>query len=190
MQKLTISLTLFLLVNSLFSIQNKQELFDNIKNKFKNTDQIYFEFSTEDMSGEMYLKKGNQYKIILSNRKIVSDGQTIWNHSFTDKQVLISNFKELKSASIENLFFDILAKSVVIKVSSKRNSQGQKMTLLQIYNQAQDQEIEFMLDKNNTITSVDINSQIWYITNLKFSLPQSTTFDFSPDSSLELIDLR
>jgi outer membrane lipoprotein carrier protein len=47
----------------------------------------------QNAEGTLYLKKGNRYRLELSDQIIVTNGQTVWSYSVPNNQVLIDNFK-------------------------------------------------------------------------------------------------
>jgi chaperone LolA len=47
----------------------------------------------QKVSGTLYLKKSNRYRLELPERTVVTDGTTVWSYSVPNKQVLIDRFK-------------------------------------------------------------------------------------------------
>ncbi len=47
----------------------------------------------QKVSGTLYLKKSNRYRLELPERTVVTDGKTVWSYSVPNKQVLIDRFK-------------------------------------------------------------------------------------------------
>ncbi len=54
-----------------------------------------FELSSveHDVSGVLYLKKENKYRIETGDQTIVTDGETVWKYSSAQHQVLVDRFK-------------------------------------------------------------------------------------------------
>lgn len=185
-------ISIFFILLSIYSlsIENKNDLFNDLKNKIINSEIIAFDFNNDNIKGEIIISKGNKYKIKLNDRIITSNGKIIWNYSMPDKQVLISNFKEVDDASIENLFNNYIAKSKPKSLTSSKTSYGETLTKLTLGSEKDDTDVFLYLTKDKTLTLIELNNDLWEISNLKFDSPLSTTFEFEPDSTLEVIDFR
>ncbi|MEK7728320.1 MAG: outer membrane lipoprotein carrier protein LolA [candidate division KSB1 bacterium] len=51
---------------------------------------------TQSLSGKLYLKKGDRYRIETENQTIVTDGKTVWTYSADKGQVFIDNMEKSK----------------------------------------------------------------------------------------------
>lgn len=48
----------------------------------------------QQITGTLYVKKKNKYRVEMEERAIVTDGQTIWSYSPANNQVIIDRFKQ------------------------------------------------------------------------------------------------
>ncbi|MDH3253257.1 MAG: outer membrane lipoprotein chaperone LolA [Ignavibacteria bacterium] len=53
----------------------------------------------QKVSGTLYIKKTNMYRLEMPERTVVTDGKTVWSYSVPNKQVLVDRFK-LTSGSL------------------------------------------------------------------------------------------
>lgn len=184
--------------NFLFS-QNKEQIYDELKSKLTGLKSISFDFSStngSEMAGKIIATK-DKYKMILPNRVIVSNANTVWNYSPDQAKVLISTMGDVHSASIQGVFFQIIEnyKPQSLKVATK--SSGAKFYELSLKsNQNQDDYIILNLNyktKNIEAVNYSLNGQSaqLFIKNLVFNPKISDTeFNFIPPKDVQVIDLR
>jgi len=97
-------LILTLAVPSLVAAESAQEILDKVKQKYESirdaelkfSQRIRFSLNDNDQitTGTLFLKKEKKYRIELDRATIVTDGVTVWSHSFANHQVLIDRYKE------------------------------------------------------------------------------------------------
>lgn len=60
------------------------------------TQKVKFPLSNleQSVSGTLYLKKANKYRVETPNQTIVTDGTTVWSYSPATRQVLVDHYKE------------------------------------------------------------------------------------------------
>lgn len=95
---------LTLAVSSLVAAESAQEILDKVKQKYESirdaelkfSQRIRFSLNDNDQitTGTLFLKKEKKYRIELDRATIVTDGVTVWSHSFANHQVLIDRYKE------------------------------------------------------------------------------------------------
>ena len=83
--------------------ENAREVLEKVGKKYdtlvdaqvKFAQKVKFEVANvqQTASGILILKKGNKYRVDLEDQTIVTDGQTVWKYSASQKQVLIDHFK-------------------------------------------------------------------------------------------------
>jgi outer membrane lipoprotein carrier protein len=97
-------LVLSLIVFSDVSVaQNAQDILEKVKKKYDSINDAELKFSQktkfemskseQNISGTLFIKKGNKYRVETENSTIVTDGNTVWSHNFANEQVLIDKFK-------------------------------------------------------------------------------------------------
>ena len=117
--------SLFIIFSSFLFAIDKNSAHKELKDKFSNLKTLainYVNSYNPDIRGEIIAEKGNKYIISLGDRIITSDGKVVWNYSISQKTVMVSNFKELNSVSIESIFFKELNESKAQSLKSVSSS--------------------------------------------------------------------
>lgn len=83
--------------------ENAQEVLEKVKKKYDSIKDAELKFSQrvkyevsklqQNVSGTLFIKKENKYRVETEGRLIITDGITVWSYSPTNKQVLIDKFK-------------------------------------------------------------------------------------------------
>lgn len=196
-------LLLLLIVNisNAFAI-DKNEIFDKLKAKYSSLETISFDFvntSSKNIRASITAKKGNKYKMFFNNRIIYCDSKTIWNYSINDHNVLISNYKNHKNGSVEQIFFDFVKSYSPQKISSSSNTQKSKNYLLELIpiekkNDSFD-KIEIAIDDALNIKSFttikNYQKNTFELSNIKLNEQiDDKLFIFENKENIEIIDLR
>lgn len=185
---------IFIFASSLFAI-DKKSLFNELKDEFKelNSIEIYFiNRDTPEVTGHIIAKKGNKYRITMGDRIISSDGVTVWNYSITQNTVLISNFKEINSGSLENLFFTEINNSKPISLNTINSTSKPYKYELKIKNDETEMSYKIFLSDSKKIYSVlfdDIDEE-WILEKLNKNITTPSSFEPKFDKDVEIIDLR
>ncbi len=88
-------------------IENVQAQYDDLKDvtlTFRQT--VHFKVSRAEqaMTGTLYFKKPNKYRIETEDRTVVTDGKTSWSYNQKNRQVLVDTYKpEAHALSPERL---------------------------------------------------------------------------------------
>lgn len=194
MLKLTKILLILLFVNQAYSI-DKNSIFKELKSKYKNIESIeilYSNAQNSDIKGELIALKGNKYRISMGSRIISCDGKTVWNYSIPQKSILISEFKELKSVSIENLFFSEINQSKVLSLNTINSTESDAKYELSLVNEKTDFSYKLFLDENKNIKSIyfeDMDEE-WLIEKLNINIKVNKNFEPNISDVIEVIDLR
>lgn len=201
MKKL-IFIILILSVISTFA-KNKSQVFEALKKKYAKIEAVKMSFEQESnsgISGEIIAADNNKYRITVPGRIITCDGSSIWNYSYDDDNVIVSNFTtHTENASPERIFFGVLDNYKPIKLVKESNSIGDQLYKLTLQPDsetvAEMSEILLWLDDDYNIKKVGIESiygfEIWNIKQLKTGIkPDDLEFKFHPPSDTEVIDLR
>lgn len=78
-------------------LQNVKRKYDSIKDaELRFSQRVKFAVAKleQSVSGTLFLKKENKYRVELDDQTIVTDGVTVWSYSAADKQVLVDNFRK------------------------------------------------------------------------------------------------
>jgi outer membrane lipoprotein-sorting protein len=180
---------------------DKDELFDNLKGKYKNIKSVSLSFHRkgDNISGELKAKTGNKYHLSVKNRIFVCNGKTIWNYSSKDKSVVISDYEESNSPiKIEEIFFTFLNKYTPAELRTEQTSSG-KSTYILLLKPVEvtetSKEIKLHIEKDNlNIIALESNNNgnwdLWEIDKLNTKKLSDKLFDFVPPDNTHITDLR
>lgn len=194
----TLILTIFFSANMVLSSQTKEDIFEKLKSKFQNIENISFNFKSindHNLNGQIIADKYNKYSITYPDRKIICDGISVWNYSKNEKQMIISKFKTNSSAAIHSIFFDILKKYHAYDLKSEVIS---NKTYYRVYLKSNDNEVNNITitvsPKNEIFSlnfSIDNSSGNFRILNLKINQKiNKKIFEIKTPQGVEIIDLR
>ncbi len=193
-----------LLVLSITSLANaisqtKEQAFNYFKEKLDKIESISFNFvSVNDPNYKGYLiaNKSNKFKLALSDRILVCDGESVWNYDTKQKQVVISDFGRTQSASLQNIFFNITDNYKPTNLHSVLGSKKKNYFVLTLASMNNSNEtIELSYDENYNINNIKFNigknSGNIKLTNIKYN-PKINKDTFKPKypKDVEEIDLR
>ncbi len=180
-------------------VQQKYSTMNDASADFVQTSKLRFRENELSQSGSVKIKRGNKYRIILSDQEIVTDGKTVWIYSPVTKQVLIDNFKENSLAFSPEKFLQGFPKNFIagnvqkendlLKVSlipsSKKNNSAVFSALAMWIDQKDWSiaKIEYT-DRNQTKNSVVLTKRMF---NSGISESQ---FQFVPNDSMNVVDAR
>jgi outer membrane lipoprotein-sorting protein len=175
--------------------------FKEIKKIYGNMKTVSFNFVNQDNSninGSLIAKRGNKFALQFGNRTIRCDGNSVWNYSKEENNVIISDFESHgEENSIETIFFSMLDNHKPVGLTSSTNSAGNKLMVLDLVSTADPNrklEIAYYPD-SRTIAEVTLTNnyvvETWLINKLKIN-PEITdnTFVFEANDKIEIIDLR
>ncbi len=210
MIKKTIITGLLLLLNSILPVfalePDKDDVYNNLIAKYGEIESVSVDFSLESepgLKGKLKAVRGNKYNLLLGTRRIVCDGETIWNYSKTDKNVVISDYDaESADAGLEQFFFIFLEKYYPVGLTSMTESGRGSVYFLELEPDNEDEAINdirrvkiWLSKKDLSIIAVGIESDNdflkWIIENLNVnSNISSNSFKFTPPEGVEIIDFR
>ena len=203
MQELSKFIIVLMMLNFSLSFANdKDEIFNRLKDKYSNLQAISFDFKSDNkfgISASISAKKGNKYRITMNERVIYCNAESIWNYSIRDKNVLISKFKNLKSGSLEQIFFDFVKNYKASSLQKTNNSAGKNSTLLELVaiepKTAMYDKIELSIDDKLNIIGIvlvkNYKKDSFIISNIKLNEKiDDKYFEFENKEKIEIIDLR
>ena len=90
-------------VASLRAGDTAQDVLERVKKKYEKMDDAEVRFTQkarfpmakleQEVTGTLYFKKSNKYRVTFEGHLVVTDGETVWSYSEQNNQVLIDNFK-------------------------------------------------------------------------------------------------
>lgn len=176
-------------------VQKKFDKIDNLKAKFSQT--IYSTQSLESINfeGEFYYKKEDSFRISIPNRKIISDGKSVWNFNERENKVVISDAEfDEASFSLKEIIYSYPEKCDL----SLLESESEKYYIKAIPNDLDLNFKEVYLTINNKyllnkVEIVDFNNMKFVFELFAIKLNQNIDdelFKFLPSEEVEIIDLR
>jgi outer membrane lipoprotein-sorting protein len=85
-------------------VRMKYESIDDARLRFSQRTQFEMTKIEQNVTGTLFLKKGNKYRVEFSDQTIITNGETVWSYSVSTNQVLIDNFRlDQRSISPEKI---------------------------------------------------------------------------------------
>lgn len=151
------------------------------------------------INGSLAAMRGGKYDVRLPDRRLVSDGTTIWNITPASKTVILDRYRaNAYDMSIERVFFTLMA---VYRIQREDRSATTGRTTLRLIPPASNAMVggvawaDVTIDDKLTVHSITINDGTsisrWTITGLKRNPSLSPSlFSFKPAATWQVIDLR
>lgn len=196
---LLISIIFLLTVNPLIAQNEGDQYLKSLQNKFNtitnftaNIDQT--NSGKSSLSGKIYFKKENNFRIEFGNSIIVSDGKSSWNHNKKENKVIVTDYEE--DGSLFSINYLVYQFPEQCKLTGEHNGNLRKLTLTPKSRTSNLGEVTLWINNDDLIEKIqtqDAASGLMELsfTNLKINqtLPVSL-FQFSPPQESKIIDLR
>ncbi len=187
-----------------------QEVLEKVRKKYESvndaelhfTQKVKFPLSSleQSVSGTLFLKKENKYRVETPNQTIVTDGSTVWSYSPATQQVLIDHYKDNEqSLSPEKLLTGTAGGFQPALVGNERlgkadvsvikltplNDQG-LVTSVRLWIDERDWMVRQaeIIDANGKQTTYSVQQS-----RINIGLPDSR-FSFQPPEGTDVVDLR
>lgn len=154
----------------------------------------------QEVSGTLFFKKENKYRVEFEGQTVVTDGETVWSYSVANNQVLIDRFKldersispeRILTAAPEDFFPSIAghekiagANVTVLKMAPQKPAMAVKSMKLWV------NESDWLIRK---VEIVDLHGKetVYIVNSIKTNtgVPDSR-FVFQPPDGVEVVDLR
>lgn len=205
-----ITIHVLLFTVSISHADEANDIIKKVKAKYDNLNSLKADFEqifrwelageTQEVSGKIYLKSGNKYRIETEDQVIVTNGKTVWTYSETNNQVII----DLLNKSPENplpkdLLFQYSEEYLPHLVGNERID-GQKVYVLNLIPKDKDAFIKSMkiwVDTSDWFTrkieQVDINDNVntYHVRNIAENIDlNDSLFHFKIPQDAEVVDLR
>ncbi len=204
MKKIIVFFAIIFFVNNLHSKNSKEEIFNSLKSKYGNLESVSADFSlstNDKIKGKFWAKSGNRYVMQMDNRIITCNGNTLWNYSIKQNNVVISSFDKMSDeVSVEKILFDLMNDYKILEAKSELSSSKQKNLMLLLERNKQNSsnlnKVKIWVNPNNySINSIGIDRggefEIWNLSNLKINVKvEDSKFEFKTPKNAEEIDLR
>ena len=147
-------------------------------------------------NGKLYLKKPDRFRIELEYLTLVSDGETVWNYTPENKQVLKSSLeKSPEIPRISNVVFDFEKSYRVDRLRSERKYHV--LTLIPREPVADITSLEVWVDKKKLLVrkmayqDINGNEKIYELSNIKINQkPARDLFMFQVPEGVEVFETR
>jgi len=198
-------LSLVLLCSTeLLSQDSKNDLFAQLRKRYGNMNSLEVKFigvePISGMKGTLKAMRSGKYMLELSDRKIISDGHTIWNFQPSRKNVTINAIKNRPSNSLDIVLFNFLynyqPKEIQeytigntvhhgLELIPKNGKSVLGIKSLTMYVKKGSSEIK-------RISAMDGNQkQVWEVESLTINGGlKDAHFTFTPPKDAEIIDMR
>lgn len=147
-------------------------------------------------TGQLFAERGKGYVLALADRKIISNGTTVWNVTPTTKTVIVNSaLQNGEDLSLERLFFTLLSVYRATAVNGATN-QLELRPPAPAVRVAGVQSARVTVDNNMRVTKVVVNDgateSTWVIKNLQLNAKPLATerFTYEPPSGWTTVDLR
>lgn len=202
---MVVLLSLVLLCSTeLLSQDSKNDLFAQLRKRYGNMNSLEVKFigvePISGMKGTLKAMRSGKYMLELSDRKIISDGHTIWNYQPSRKNVTINAIKNRPSNSLDIILFNFLynyqPKEIQeytigntvhhgLELIPKNGKSVLGIKSLTMYVKKGSSEIK-------RISAMDGNQkQVWEVESLTINGGlKDAHFTFTPPKDAEIIDMR
>jgi outer membrane lipoprotein carrier protein len=203
--------TYFFVANSAFAGDKPtaSEIVRNIQVNYDQTHDAIIRFTqtvvlplskvSKTISGTLYLKKGNKYRIETEDKTIVTDGKTSWIYMPASKQVVVDNFREDKNTiSPDKFLLSVPSDYYVVLISSKLTD-SDTTYILRLTPKSDNsfiRSIRLIVTGNWTVRSAEISDMndteyTYTVKELKTNSGFSDSkFEFNPPKGAQVVDLR
>lgn len=173
-------------------LKSLQDKFSSIKDFTANITQSVDGRSS--LSGKIFFKKQNNFRIEFGNSVLVSDGITSWNHNKKENKVIITDYEE--DGSIFSINFLVYQFPSQCTLKAGQDGNLRTLTLTPKSRSSNLGEVTLWINSDNLIVKIQTNDPAAGIVELSFSiiktnqnLPDSN-FQFNPPQGSRIIDLR
>jgi outer membrane lipoprotein-sorting protein len=181
-------------------VLKKYEESKNIKVDFLQTFNWKLTGNISEQNGTIWLEGKEKFKIITEDQTIVSDGETAWTYSKTNKQVIID---KVANAEDINLPRDILLnfsdqyKSIYVKNEKVNNKDCYFIELSSKNDDLFIKQMKLWIETKKMnllkIEQIDLNENVntYFLSNFQINSPiGSEFFKYEVPDTVEVIDMR
>lgn len=200
MKKIIISALVLVFSSISFTQSDAASVLRELQNKYNSISDLSVDYSQRAggkvvLSGKIFFKKENKYRIENKNQIIGSDGVSAWNYNASQKKYVVTNYDGENNSiySINYLVYQLPnecllsarseGNSVVLELKPKSSNLDFKKIELWINSEKLIEKI-VLNDFNNNTNEISLSN---YKLNQKIS---DSLFSFNPPEGTKIIDLR
>ncbi|MBS4034804.1 MAG: outer membrane lipoprotein carrier protein LolA [Ignavibacterium sp.] len=198
-KKIILIISILLITTSLNAQNNAEAYLKSLQYKF-NTIQDFTANVNQSidgksvLSGKIFFKKENNFRIEFGNLTIVSDGITSWNFNKKENKVIITDYEE--DGSLFSINFLVYQFPSQCTLAGEPDGHLRKLTLTPKARTSNLGEVNLWINKDDLIEKLQTNDPTSGLMELNFlnielnqNLPISK-FQFTPPQGSRIIDLR
>ena len=205
-----LALILFVSFSPTRGEETAREVLERVKMKYESIDDAQLRFSRrtrfemtnieQDVTGTLFLKKGNKYRVEFDEQTIVTNGQTVWSYSVSTNQVLIDNFKlDGRSISPEKILAGAPADfySTLVGKEKLGKSETIRLKLIPKDDQSFIRSLKLWVDESNwlikkaEISDVSGKQTEYFVKDVEVNIGlQDSHFTYQIPEGVEVVDLR
>lgn len=198
-KKIVLIISILVITTSLNAQNNSEAYLKSLQDKF-NTIQDFTANVNQSidgksvLSGKIFFKKENNFRIEFGNSTIVSDGITSWNFNKKENKVIITDYEE--DGSLFSINFLVYQFPSQCTLAGESDGNLRKLTLTPKSRTNNLGEVILWINNNDLIEKLQTNDPSSGVVELSFSnikinqnLPISN-FQFTPPQGSRIIDLR
>lgn len=181
------------------SVQDRYNHIEDATIKFTQTITFPLSKVSRTITGTLYLKKGNKYRIDTKEKVIVTNGKISWVYLPESRQVLIDNFRDDKNTITPDKFLlNVPSDYFAVLLSAKESDKGELYTLRLTPKSDNSfiRSIRIVIDSSWAVRSAEISDMndtryTYTVDSLKVNtgIPNSE-FEFVPPKGAQVVDLR
>lgn len=200
MKKYNLIFLFLLFIPFAFSQQKADEVLKSLQNKFDSINDLQANISQttdgkQNLTGKLFYKKENMFRLELKNHLIISNGKTSWNYSNKENKVIISEVNDESEGmfSINKLVYEYPSDCDV----SLAEEEGSAVLVLIPNNlKLSFNYLKLFINPDNLISKVILSEGAGSLSQVNISdyilnknIPDSK-FNFTPPEGCKVIDLR
>lgn len=200
MKKILLVNFIVLFTNCLFAQSDANSILKEVRNKFNSISDLSVDYSQKVggklvLSGKIFFKKENKYRVENKNQIVGSDGISAWNYNIVQKKYIITNY-DGESNSIYSINYLVYQLPNECLLSARTESGIKILELKPKSTNLQFNRIELWINSDNLIQKIilsDLNNNTNEILLSNYKLNQKISdslFSFNPPEGTKIIDLR
>ncbi len=184
-----------------------QSVFARVQKQYGESESIRAQFFTRMpgdanmVRGTLLVKRGNKFRLDMSGRTVVCNGQTVWNYDHNEKKVVISTFKNNPATVSPEKIFLGFPKTYKPTIKQESASEGRLLRLVLTPSSARDavggmQEVTMRLvpetlKLKELLISDGSATYQWTMTELIINAGlKDVQFEYTIPNGAQVVDLR
>ncbi len=182
-------------------VQKKFKSIDNMNVRFDYTFRWKLTGKSQSLQGVMYFKKENNVRYELGQQLNITNGETVWQYSEANNQVIIDKLKpKSKSLFMPKYFLYEYLDQFIAEIISHETLKGREFYILKMLPKDKDDFVQNMkvwipsdtwIAERFEYTDLEGNSISYIFTQILLDKAMDLNkFEFKTESGMDVIDLR